>query len=89
LDKWFNDLETAMANVMQNSTGLTANASTTQAAAIFHSTIVKRAMSSLRIIQKNGVNDAGELYYSIVNMAAQGGLGEVESGSKNVRLGGN
>jgi Tfp pilus assembly protein PilV len=75
-------------NVMQNSTGLTANASTTQAAAIFPLDNSETRYVVVTNNTENGVNDAGELYYSIVNMAAQGGLGEVESGSKNVRLGG-
>jgi len=69
---------------MPNGTGLNANGSTTQAAVVFP---LSHDESRYGVVTNNteaGVNDAGELYYSTIDMSLNGGLGDVVS--KNIPL---
>ena len=68
--------------VMPNGGGLLANASTTQAAAVFPYSPDETKYVVVTNNTEAGVNNAGELNYSIVDMSAQGGLGDVTT--KNV-----
>ena len=76
-------------NVMQNSQGMNAGGSSTQAAASFplnkertrYAIVTNTAVSAYSSTSSNG---AGELYYSVVDMTLRGGLGAVTS--KNVPL---
>lgn len=73
--------------VMQNSTGLNANNSTTQAAVAFP---LDRQGVKYAIVTNTAVNEAGgmgELYYSIIDMSLNGGLGAVDPLKKNIKLG--
>ena len=67
---------------MPNGTGLLANGSTTQAAAVFPAGFDESQYVIVSNNTENNVNNAGELYYSIVDMNLRSGLGDVTT--KNI-----
>lgn len=62
---------------MANGTDLNANASTTQAAVVFPITHDETKYGVITNNTEAGVKDAGELYYSTIDMTLNGGLGDV------------
>ena len=73
-------------NVMLNSTGLNANNSTTQAAAFFP---LNKSLTKYVVVTNNaeaGVGNEGALYYSIIDMALDGGRGGIVTTQKNLPL---
>ena len=67
---------------MPNGTGLLANGSTTQAAAVFPAGFDESRYVVVSNNTENNVNNAGELYYSVIDMSLRSGLGDVTT--KNV-----
>ena len=73
--------------VMQNSDGLNANNSATQAVVAFP---LDRVGVKYAIVTNTTINEPGgegELYYSVVDMSLNGGLGAVDPAKKNIKLG--
>lgn len=70
---------------MSNGSGLIANPSTTQAAAVFPLGSDERTYVVITNTTENGSTNVGRLYYSVVDMTADGGLGAVTA--KNATLG--
>jgi len=76
---------TRTGTVMQNSAGLMANASTTQASAFFP---LDRTQTRYGVVTNNAEHaaiNAGQLYYSIIDMTLDGGRGAVTA-QKNIPL---
>lgn len=72
---------------MTNGNGsLNANASSTQAAAVFPASNNESKYVIITNTAEHAVTNAGELYYSIIDMSARGGLGDVVAAQRNVRL---
>jgi hypothetical protein len=69
---------------MPNGAGLNANGSTTQAAVVFPLTHDESRYGVVTNNTEAGVNDAGELYYSTIDMTLNAGLGDVVA--KNIPL---
>ena len=73
--------------IMQNSGGLNANNSATQAVVAFP---LDRVGIKYAIVTNTTINEPGgegELYYSVVDMSLNGGLGAVDLTKKNIKLG--
>ena len=66
--------------------GLNANPSTTQAAAVFPLGTDEARYVIVTNNTENGTNNTGELYYSIVDMTLNGGLGQVLAANKNAQV---
>lgn len=69
---------------MPNGVGLNANGSTTQAAAVFPVAFNETQYVVVTNNTESSVNNAGELYYSVVDMSLNSGLGDVTT--KNAQV---
>ena len=75
--------------VMSNSSGLKGSSTATQSVVAFP---LNKAETLYVVVSNsvnaNGVSTHGELYYSVVDLSANGGLGAVLVGAKNIQMGG-
>ena len=75
--------------VMSNSSGLKGSLTATQSVVAFP---LNKAETLYVVVSNsvnaNGVSTHGELYYSVVDLSANGGLGAVLVGAKNIQMGG-
>ena len=75
--------------VMLNSTGLNGSNTATQAVAAFPLNSEEKLYVVIsNSVHANGTVTHGELYYSVVDMTANGGLGAVKTTAKNIQMGG-
>ena len=75
--------------VMLNSTGLSGSSTATQAVAAFPLNSEEKLYVVIsNSVHANSTMAHGELYYSVVDMSANGGLGAVKATAKNIQMGG-